>query len=60
MDPDEPVPPQLPPDVLLAVACPCSVRDFIRDNFGLYAPPADYRALREENLKRTAKALLPR
>ena len=45
---------------LLALTQPPSVRDFIRDNFGLYAPPADYRALREENLKRTAKALLPR
>lgn len=37
-----------------------SVRDFIRDNFGLYRRPGDYRALREENLKRTEKARLPR
>jgi hypothetical protein len=31
-------------------------RDFIRDNFGLYAPPADYAALRAENLRRTKAA----
>lgn len=37
-----------------------SLQRFIRDNFGLYAPPADYRALRIENLRRTAKARLPR
>lgn len=37
-----------------------SVRDFVKDNFGLYQPPGDYRALREENLKRTADAALRR
>jgi hypothetical protein len=36
--------------------CP-SVRDFIRENFGLYSPPADYKALRAENLRRTQRAL---
>jgi hypothetical protein len=33
-----------------------SVQRFIRDNFGLYAPPADYAALRAENLRRTRAA----
>jgi len=30
-----------------------TVRDFIRDNFGLYSPPGDYVALRRENLRRS-------
>ncbi len=33
-----------------------SPQRFIRENFGLYAPPADYAALRRENLKRTVAA----
>lgn len=33
-----------------------SFQRFIRENFGLYRPPADYVALRRENLKRTAAA----
>lgn len=33
-----------------------SLQRFIRENFGLYAPPADYAALRRENLKRTHAA----
>jgi hypothetical protein len=36
--------------------CPPSVRDFIRENFGLYHPPADYKALRAENLRRSKAA----
>jgi hypothetical protein len=35
----------------------CGVQDFIRKNFGLYHPPGDYKALREENLRRTQRAL---
>jgi len=34
----------------------CSFQRFIRENYGLYAPPADYAALRRENVKRTAAA----
>lgn len=30
-----------------------SLQRFIRDNFGLYAPPGDYRSLRRENLRRS-------
>jgi hypothetical protein len=32
------------------------VQDFIRKNFGLYHPPADYKAIRAENLRRTQRA----
>lgn len=42
-----------------ACAMDCQFRSpqrFIRENFGLYAPPADYAALRRENLKRTVAA----
>jgi hypothetical protein len=52
--------PKLPPDLdeewrelLLNTA---GVQAFIRENFGLYAPPADYAALRAENLRRTKAA----
>jgi hypothetical protein len=30
-----------------------SARDWLRDNFGLYAPPGDYLSLRRENLRRS-------
>lgn len=33
-----------------------SFQRFIRDNYGLYSPPADYAAIRRENMKRTAAA----
>jgi hypothetical protein len=33
-----------------------SVQNFIRENFGLYHPPADYKALRAENLRRSKAA----
>jgi hypothetical protein len=52
---------ELPPELQdedtlnLLQQCP-SVRDFIRDNYGLYRPPADYAALRAENLRRTKAA----
>jgi hypothetical protein len=45
------------------IARECSATNlqrFIRDNFGLYQPPGDHRALREENLRRTAAAALRR
>jgi hypothetical protein len=29
-----------------------SLQRFIRENFGLYHPPGDYKALRAENLRR--------
>ena len=39
----------------LARECACvSLQRFIRDNFGLYAPPGDYAALRRENLRRAS------
>lgn len=41
------------PDMVAVLLQCASVRDFIRDNFGLYHPPGDYRALRAENLRRT-------
>jgi hypothetical protein len=41
------------PDMVAVLIQPANVRDFIRDNFGLYAPPGDYRALRAENLRRS-------
>jgi hypothetical protein len=34
----------------------CSLQRFIRENFGLYSPPADYAALRAENLRRSKAA----
>ena len=43
-------------DVRLSLLMPPNLRDFIRENFGLYHPPGDYRALRAENLRRTQKA----
>jgi hypothetical protein len=51
------LPPELPaeevwPELLVRT----SVRDFIRENFGLYHPPADYKALRAENLRRSKAA----
>lgn len=33
-----------------------SLQRFIRENFGLYYPPADYAELRRENLRRTLTA----
>lgn len=30
-----------------------SLQRFVRDNFGLYHPPGDYKAIRAENLRRT-------
>jgi hypothetical protein len=33
-----------------------SVQRYIRENFGLYSPPADYAALRAENLRRSKAA----
>jgi hypothetical protein len=33
-----------------------AIQRFIRDNYGLWHPPADYAALRRENMKRTAAA----
>ena len=41
-------------DVLLRA---CGFHEFVRLNFGLYHPPGDYKALREENLRRTQRAL---
>ncbi len=41
------------PDMVAILNQPASVRDFIRDNFGLYAPPGDYVSLRRENLRRS-------
>ena len=43
---------QEPDVVAVLLQCP-NVRDFIRDNFGLYRPPGDYVALRRENLRRS-------
>lgn len=41
----------------IARDCFCSaLQRFIRENFGLYSPPGDYRALRLENLKRASAA----
>ena len=54
MEPLENLPPELQEPDMVAILVQCSsVRDFIRDNFGLYAPPGDYRALRAENLRRS-------
>jgi hypothetical protein len=51
------LPPELPAEeVWDEMLVRTSVRDHIRDNFGLYAPPADYAALRAENLRRTKAA----
>lgn len=36
-----------------------SFQRFIRENYGLYAPRADYAAIRRENMKRTARANRP-
>lgn len=41
---------------LVAREFSASLQRFIRENFGLYSPPADYAALRRENLKRSAAA----
>lgn len=41
------------PDMVAVLIQSASVRDFIRDNFGLYSPPGDYAALRRENLRRS-------
>jgi len=52
------LPPELPAEeVWNEMLVRTSVRDFIRENFGLYSPPADYKALRAENLRRTQRAL---
>jgi hypothetical protein len=45
------------PDMVAILTQSPSVRDFIRDNFGLYSPPGDYKAIRAENLRRTQRAL---
>jgi hypothetical protein len=51
------LPPELQDDDLASLLQQCpSVRDFIRENFGLYSPPADYAALRAENLRRSKAA----
>jgi hypothetical protein len=51
------LPPELrEDDVFYALLICPSVRDYIRDNCGLYHPPGDYAALRRENLRRTAVA----
>ena len=51
------LPPELPAEeVWSELLDRTTVRDFIKDNFGLYAPPADYAALRAENLRRTRAA----
>jgi hypothetical protein len=47
---------KLPADEREELARVTGLQDFIRDNFGLYAPPADYAALRAENLRRTRAA----
>jgi hypothetical protein len=47
---------KLPADEREELARVTGLQDFIRDNFGLYAPPADYAALRAENLRRTKAA----
>jgi hypothetical protein len=44
------------PEILCALIQSPSVRDYIRDNVGLYHPPGDYAALRAENLRRAARA----
>ena len=51
------LPPELREDDIAyaLLICP-SVRDYIRDNCGLYHPPGDYAAIRAENLRRTAAA----
>jgi hypothetical protein len=54
-DDDEP----MHPWTVESIAHEClqsSFQRFIRDNYGLWHPPADYAALRRENLKRTAAA----
>ena len=54
MDPLNNLPPELQePDMVAVLIQPASLRDFIRENFGLYSPPGDYRALRAENLRRS-------
>ncbi len=54
MDPLTDLPPVLQePDMVALLNQPPSLRDFIRDNFGLYAPPGDYVSLRRENLRRS-------
>lgn len=50
-DPDEPSP--LAVEIVREVAG-VTLQRFIRENFGLYHPPGDYRAIRAENLRRTA------
>jgi hypothetical protein len=51
------LPPELQEDDIACALLICpSVRDYIRDNCGLYHPPGDYAALRRENLRRTAAA----
>jgi hypothetical protein len=45
-----------PPSLAREIVRECaitSLQRFIRDNFGLYAPPGDYLALRRENLRRS-------
>jgi hypothetical protein len=51
-DPDD-IPPELH-DWLHNVI---GYRDFVRENFGRYYPPADYKAIRADNLRRTQRAL---
>lgn len=54
MDPLTELPPVLQePDMVALLNQPPSLRDFIRDNFGLYSPPGDYAALRRENIRRS-------
>ena len=54
MDPLNNLPPELQePDMVAVLIQPANLRDFIRDNFGLWHPPGDYAALRRENLCRS-------
>ena len=44
---------ELPPDEQDEILRVTGFQEFVRLNFGLYAPPGDYRALRAENLRRS-------
>lgn len=49
-DPDEP--PILAREIVMECTA-INLQRFIKDNFGLYSPPGDYRALRAENMRRS-------
>ena len=42
----------LPPDERDLFQRASGFQKFVRENFGLYSPPADYKAIRAENLRR--------